>query len=430
MSDIAVRVENLSKRYRLGEYVGYKTLRESLTNVFSAPFRRLTRSNPSVVQSSGSDVSDAALPAGSGPSRYIWALKDVSFEVKQGEAVGIIGKNGSGKSTLLKILSRITSPTEGSVEIHGRAGALLEVGTGFHPELTGRENIYLNGAVLGMKKAEVERKLGDIVDFAEIGKFLDTPVKHYSSGMYLRLAFAVAAHLEPDILIVDEVLAVGDAQFQKKCLGKMGNVANEGRTVLFVSHNMAAVRSLCSHAVLLENGRITMVGPTESVVTKYLSESASKISPVVPLPSGSPNAPGVGLCLRFLARDRTPQAQFRIGEPWRIVLDFEASASIEHAIAAVGLVSFGSVPIITYWSKPRDLRQGLYSVEFECDLPLASGDLEFAVGLSSHERTVYFAQGVGRVTISDVAQREQPIRATGAGLLSSFCRPEITPLKR
>ena len=227
MSDIVIRVDSLSKQYRIGgKQEGYRTLRDTLTETFVSPFRRARK------LLRGHAYGAAEL------DEIIWALRDISFEVKRGEVVGIIGRNGAGKTTLLKILSRITEPTEGYAEIHGRVGSLLEVGTGFHPELTGRENIYLNGAILGMKKAEIERKFDEIVDFAEIEKFIDTPVKHYSSGMYVRLAFAVAAHMEPEILLVDEVLAVGDAAFQKKCLGKMGEVAEGGRTVLFVSHNM------------------------------------------------------------------------------------------------------------------------------------------------------------------------------------------------
>jgi lipopolysaccharide transport system ATP-binding protein len=201
-----------------------------------------------------------------------WALKDISFEIKEGDRVGIIGRNGAGKSTLLKILSRITEPTTGQVSIHGRVASLLEVGTGFHPELTGRENVYLNGAILGMTKREIKRKFDEIVDFAEVEQFLDTPVKRYSSGMYVRLAFAVAAHLEPEILVVDEVLAVGDAQFQKKCLGKMGEVSKEGRTVLFVSHNMTAIENLCSQALLLKSGHLDTVGETRAVVRQYLNQ--------------------------------------------------------------------------------------------------------------------------------------------------------------
>jgi lipopolysaccharide transport system ATP-binding protein len=257
MNDIAVRVENLGKLYRIGQIVGYKTLRESLTNAMTAPFRRLR---------STSHESSAIRHQ----ANTIWALKNVSFEVKHGEAVAIIGRNGAGKSTLLKILCRITTPTEGYAEIYGRVGSLLEVGSGFHPELTGRENIYLNGAVLGMKRAEVKQKFDEIVEFSGVGKFLDTPLKRYSSGMYVRLAFSVAAHLEPEVLIVDEVLAVGDTSFQKKCLGKMDNVTREGRTVLFVSHNMAAVKTLCLRTILLNEGVIELEGDTSEVVQHYL----------------------------------------------------------------------------------------------------------------------------------------------------------------
>jgi len=265
MSDIAIRAENLSKLYKIGEYQGnYKTLRETIVNIFSAPFRQL--------------ISKPQTSNLKPQSEFIWALKDVSFEVKRGEVVGIIGRNGAGKTTLLKILSRITAPTEGLAEIRGRVGSLLEVGTGFHPELTGRENIYLNGAILGMKKVELDRKFDEIVAFAEIEKFIDTPVKRYSSGMYVRLAFAVAAHLEPEILLVDEVLAVGDAVFQKKCLGKMGDVAKEGRTVLFVSHNMVAVQSLCSRVIWLHEGKIVEEGPAGQVVSSYLKTSFSNLT--------------------------------------------------------------------------------------------------------------------------------------------------------
>jgi lipopolysaccharide transport system ATP-binding protein len=219
------------------------------------------------------DDPHSAIRNSQSPEDTIWALRDVSFEVRRGEVLGIIGRNGAGKSTLLKILSRITEPTEGRAVVHGRVGSLLEVGTGFHPELTGRENVYLNGAILGMRKAEIERKFDEIVAFAEIEKFLDTPVKRYSSGMYVRLAFAVAAHLEPEILLVDEVLAVGDVAFQKKCLAKMEGVACEGRTVLFVSHNMPAVKALCSEGIWLNEGEIRMVGTAARTVERYLSVS-------------------------------------------------------------------------------------------------------------------------------------------------------------
>jgi lipopolysaccharide transport system ATP-binding protein len=358
----------------------------------------------------------------------IWALKDVSFQVKQGEVLGVIGRNGSGKSTLLKILSGITDPTTGEADINGRAGSLLEVGTGFHPELSGRENVYLNGAILGIKKAEIERKFDEIVAFSEVGKFIDTPVKFYSSGMYIRLAFAVAAHLEPEILLLDEVLAVGDAAFQQKCLGKMGTVAKEGRTVVFVSHNLAAVRNLCRRTLLLESGSLEKVGPTEDVIGHYLQKNASELTTVVALPSGLPQDPGVGRVLRFSNQAGMPQAQFRMGEPWRIVIEFELFCPVPYVIAAVGLMTLDSVPLITYWSKSKDLGPGRYCVEFGCSLPLAACDIQFSVGLSSYERPFYYVQGVGHVSISPVAVKEQPLRPSGSGLLFSLQQSEIRPL--
>jgi lipopolysaccharide transport system ATP-binding protein len=263
MSDIAIHVENLGKRYRIGERHRYKTLRDTLSCALYAPFRVAA----SLLNGHNGHRSIASERSS---SNDLWALKDISFEIKHGEAIGIIGRNGAGKSTLLKILSRITKPTEGYVRMHGRVGSLLEVGTGFHPELTGRENVYLNGAIIGMRKKEIERKFDEIVAFAEIEKFIDTPVKFYSSGMYIRLAFAVAAHLEPEILLVDEVLAVGDMAFQKKCLGKMEDVAHQGRNVIFVSHAMSPIQNLCSRAVLLNGGTICADGPTAPVIRQYL----------------------------------------------------------------------------------------------------------------------------------------------------------------
>jgi len=255
MSDIVIRAEGLGKRYRIGERERYLALRDILARAVSAPARLFRRRKPA------SPNADAT---------HIWALKDVSFEVHQGEVVGIIGRNGAGKTTLLKILAQVTRPTEGHARLKGRVGSLLEVGTGFHPELTGRENVSLSGAILGMRKRDIERKFDEIVAFAEVERFIDTPLKHYSSGMQMRLAFAVAAHVEPEILLVDEVLAVGDVQFQKKCLGKMREVSREGRTVLFVSHNMGAVVGLCSRGLLLNMGGIERVGNISEVVAKYL----------------------------------------------------------------------------------------------------------------------------------------------------------------
>lgn len=259
-SQYAIRADGLGKQFKLGSLKrGYFTLREAIMNVVNAPLKPFMGN-----RKRKGDVSV--------PEEWFWALRNVSFEVKQGEVLGVIGKNGAGKSTLLKILSRITEPTEGRAVIHGRVGSLLEVGTGFHAELTGRENVFLNGAILGMKQAEIRKKFDEIVAFAEVERFIDTPVKHFSSGMYLRLAFAVAAHLEPEILIVDEVLAVGDLAFQRKCMGKMSEVAGQGRTVLFVSHNMAAMLRLCKTGLLLKKGEPAAQGDIQSVVQTYLQE--------------------------------------------------------------------------------------------------------------------------------------------------------------
>jgi lipopolysaccharide transport system ATP-binding protein len=273
MSDIVIRADNLGKRYRLGERERYLALRDLLARAASSPARLFARYRASSNSNHrNSDSSNGNRRNGN--DSHIWALKEASLEIRQGEVVGLIGRNGAGKSTLLKILSRITKPSTGWARIYGRVGSLLEVGTGFHPELTGSENIFLSGAILGMSKGEITRKFDEIVAFAEIEKFIHTPVKHYSSGMYVKLAFSVAAHLEPEILLVDEVLAVGDASFQKKCLGKMGQVSRDGRTILFVSHNMAAIKALCGRAILLRDGTIAGSGTPSEVVEDYLSLAA------------------------------------------------------------------------------------------------------------------------------------------------------------
>jgi lipopolysaccharide transport system ATP-binding protein len=290
MNDVVIRAEGLGKKYHLG--VRKKSFRESMVDLAAAPVQRARKLLSG--RSNADDDDDSIM----------WALNDASFEIRKGEVVGLIGRNGAGKSTLLKILSRITEPTCGWADIDGRIGSLLEVGTGFHPELSGRENIFLNGAILGMPKVEIRRKFDEIVDFCQLEKFLDTPVKHYSSGMYVRLAFAVAAHLEPEILMVDEVLAVGDARFQKKCLNKMEDISHSGRTVIFVSHNMSAVTRICQRAILLEDGRVVDSGPSHDVVSSYLrggaGTTASREWPDIS------RAPGGKFCRlrKIRARDR------------------------------------------------------------------------------------------------------------------------------
>lgn len=313
MSDTVIRVENLSKKYVLshqqetGAY-RYKSLRDTLTNSTRGFFKRLNNSEK----------------ATNSFREEFWALKDVGFEIKQGDRVGIIGRNGAGKSTLLKVLSRIVEPTEGRIRINGRVASLLEVGTGFHPELTGRENIFLNGAILGMSKVEIQNKFDEIVAFAEIEKFLDTPVKRYSSGMYVRLAFAVAAHLEPEILIVDEVLAVGDAQFQKKCLGKMESVAGQGRTVIFVSHNMAAIRSLCSRSLLMRNGQLLLDCDTSTGIESYLADDGGTDSVIVWKADTAPQSEEIRFTKAYIADDEGKYiSQIECTQPFSIVLEYE-----------------------------------------------------------------------------------------------------------
>ncbi len=320
MSDIAIKIDSLSKRYRIGARQGqykYRTIRDALANAVRIPFDR-ARAALAGKACSAQNIDNT-----------IWALKDISFHVNRGEVIGIIGRNGAGKTTLLKILSRITEPTKGRVEIHGRVGSLLEVGTGFHPELTGRENIFLNGAVLGMRKREIFKKFDEIVAFAETEKFIDTPVKFYSSGMYLRLAFAVAAHLEPEILLVDEVLTVGDLAFQKKCIGKMGEVAKVGRTVFFVSHNMASIRRLCSRAILLEDGNKVVDGAVNDTISKYLQSGITQRGEWIW--KDTARAPGNDIvrlrAIRSLNQNGEVASQFDVTEPFSMEIEFEVFKS-------------------------------------------------------------------------------------------------------
>jgi lipopolysaccharide transport system ATP-binding protein len=321
--DVAIRAEGLSKRYAVGHVAragGSLDFREALARQARALVRR-----------TGDLLRGRALVAGDEIEEF-WALRDVSFQVRRGERLGIIGRNGAGKSTLLKILSRITDPTGGEAWIAGRVASLLEVGTGFHPDLTGRENVFLNGAILGMTRKEIARRFDEIVAFAEVEKFIDTPVKRYSSGMYVRLAFAVAAHLDPEILVVDEVLSVGDAQFQEKCIGKMSEVAGGGRTILFVSHNIAAIRSLCTHAILLQEGRLVRAGPVEEVAAAYLDDGARSVRGAT-VPIGRPPR-GCPVWMESVStlRNGRPAAVLETGDRLGFEVRWRSDAPIEKPI--------------------------------------------------------------------------------------------------
>jgi len=368
VSEIAIRAEGLAKRYRLGRMERYPTLRDALVGAVKAPF--------------------AGRRAESEAVETLWALREVSFEVARGEVLGVIGQNGAGKSTLLKILSRITEPTAGRAVLHGRIGSLLEVGTGFHPELTGRENVYLNGAILGMRRAEIARQFDRIVAFAEVERFIDTPVKHFSSGMYMRLAFAVAAHLEPEILIVDEVLAVGDAAFQRKCLGRMEDVAQGGRTVLFVSHNLDAVRRLCERCLLLQHGRIEALGQTGEVIARYLARDARGEGPEDWIDLAGVHRAGSGQA-RFGSIRYTSRAPEYAGHPYPGgALEFEVSIDAERALSvdsmAVNLCSPSGTLLVNAdilsLGQMVHLRPGRNVVRFQIDaLHLSPGT--YACGL-------------------------------------------------
>jgi lipopolysaccharide transport system ATP-binding protein len=376
----AITISDISKCYQLGlRAEKYLTFRDALISAVKAPFKRL-----------------AGL-RGNGPIEgEFWALKNVSFEVQRGEVVALIGRNGAGKSTLLKILSRIVEPTEGSARMRGRVASLLEVGTGFHPELTGRENIYLNGAILGMHKAEIDRKFDEIVAFAETEKFLDTPVKRYSSGMYVRLAFAVAAHLEPEILIVDEVLSVGDAEFQKKCLGRIQQVAQgDGRTVLFVSHNMGAVRQLCDRAVYLRDGKMVSIGPSADVVTEYLN-SASETSENNLL--SRPRFQGITPCIAgFSCRPAEAGRHVASGAPVIFQIDLNVTEPIQNAAVTIMFNSDQGYRVLGISSRCEGelltLQPGKQSVVCKVDsLPLVSGRFNVDLEIFSAGRVADYIQ--------------------------------------
>ncbi len=377
MLNTVIRAENLGKKYLIGQQKQetYSTVRDVLTNTAKSFIQKIK--SPRAEKSSFLQ-------------QEFWAIRDVSFEVKQGDRIGIIGRNGAGKSTLLKILSRITEPTEGRIRIKGRVASLLEVGTGFHPELTGRENIYLNGAILGMSQAEIKLKFDEIVDFSEVEKFLDTPVKRYSSGMYVRLAFAIAAHLEPEILIVDEVLAVGDAQFQRKCLGKMDAVGREGRTVLFVSHNMAAVRALCSRAILMKNGRVVKDDEIETAIGSYLSDGEMSDASIVWNEQNAPQSPEIRFVKAYILNEEgEPTSLIDCRKEFSIVVEYKVLKPLRDLRIGFFMQNIEGIPVCgsndpgAWHQSTREpnryvskcifpgyvLNAGAYSVFFGADVP-------------------------------------------------------------
>ncbi|MFY0651316.1 MAG: ABC transporter ATP-binding protein [Cyclobacteriaceae bacterium] len=414
MSDIVLRVEDLWKQYRLG-LVDSKTLQADMQRWWAAmrgkedPLLKIGAENK--LDLAGDD--------------YVWALQNINFEVNQGEVLGVIGKNGAGKSTLLKILSKVTAPTKGKIYVNGRIASLLEVGTGFHPELTGRENIFLNGAILGMKKHEIKTRLDEIVTFAGIEKYLDTPVKRYSSGMFVRLAFAVAAHLEPDILIVDEVLAVGDVEFQKKAIGKMRESSqSEGRTVLFVSHSMGAVQKLCKRAILLEMGKVNMIGSVEEVVGEYVN----KIRPQeIGKIDNSQFEEAYVSKIQILDCNQSPSSTFSYNDKWLIHLEIKTHRKIDHFVAAIG-ISHHDTPVNTSWSKPQSVPKGTLTVDFEISgIHFRPGYYSLSLGLSSFERPLYFIENIATIEILDTASSvSKQVQSSKGGLILNQFKSKLS----
>lgn len=393
-----ITVNNLGKKYTIShqQREEYSALRDVITNGFVSLGKKLI--NPFCRPLASS------LPTSS--EENFWALQDISFEVKQGDRIGIIGRNGAGKSTLLKIISRITEPTTGSIRIRGRVASLLEVGTGFHPELTGRENIYLNGAILGMQRAEIRRKFDEIVDFAEIEKFLDTPVKRYSSGMYVRLAFAVAAHLEPEILIVDEVLAVGDSQFQKKCLGKMEDVGREGRTVLFVSHNMGAINSLCTSGIFLNSGKIEQMGGVFDVINEYLS-LGFKSEASVTFPKDKSKVIQI-INVTVFDHNKIPSTNLDMLKPFRVEIEYLVNQELSSVVIGCGILTSNGETLLATAdfdldrSKLDTRRMGLHKTHvYIPGYLLNSGRYQLAVGISYPGKEIYDSREVMALDLYD-----------------------------
>lgn len=422
MSDTAIRVRDLGKQFHIGALrtQRYRTLRDQIASGIAGPFRRATKLLRG--QATGAAELD----------EIIWALRDVSFDVERGEVIGIIGHNGAGKSTLLKILSRITEPTTGFAEIRGRVGSLLEVGTGFHPELTGRENVFLNGAILGMTRAEITAKFDEIVAFSEVERFIDTPVKHYSTGMSLRLAFAVAAHLEPEILVVDEVLAVGDAEFQRKCLGKMGDVAQQGRTIVLVSHNMAAITDLCGRAMLLNSGRVTAEGEPTDVVAQYLAAGGTSSSSwSLPETERADDAADVIFeSVRVLSNDGAPTGFVGALDPFSVELTYTVHRSVRGVEVFVGVMKEGTTLVFltmdtdsTEWSG-RIREEGRYISK--CHVPgglLGPGD--YVINIGCHVPGIRFIRGHRSVVSFGVSDAGYWLRRRRQGAITPRIEWEV-----
>ncbi len=415
-----LKLENVGKQYRLGE-VGTGTLSHDLNRWWARvrgkedPFSKI------------GDTNDRTSKAN---SEYVWALEDINFEVEEGDVIGVVGRNGAGKSTLLKILSQVTGPSTGKIFTRGRIAALLEVGTGFHPELTGRENVYLNGAILGMTKVEIKRQFDEIVSFAGVERYVDTPVKRYSSGMLVRLGFAVAAHLNPEILIVDEVLAVGDLEFQKKCLGKMEDISSSGRTIIFVSHNMKSVLSLCKKGLLIDKGKLLEQGAVGDIVAKYISSHDNKVFATKILNSEeSKSTQGFLRSINLLSENQEVTSLFKVGESWSISIEFCICKRLKHVILAAGIQGALGDWVNTTWSSPKDLVDGVYRMSFRCDnFLLEAGDYFITVGLSSSERTIEYHEQVLGFRITEVPVHRldtRIIRYNGNGIILSQMSEEL-----
>jgi lipopolysaccharide transport system ATP-binding protein len=395
-----LEIKNISKKFRIRhESQAYLNIRDSFSSLFGK--------------------------TGHATSEDFLALNDVSFDIYPGESVGIIGKNGAGKSTLLKILSKITPPSSGKIIARGRVASLLEVGTGFHPELTGRENIFLNGSILGMRKKEIRSKFDAIVDFSGVERFLDTPLKHYSSGMQLRLAFAVAAFLDPEILLIDEVLAVGDAEFQKKCMGKMDEVNKSGRTILFVSHNMAAVQNLCKKGVLLSKGKIESSGEIRHVVEQYLHSELESKSEFI-LKNTVNNSAGYAEKIEILNRDGNPVKLINMDQPWQVKIHFVLHEKVSSFVAGLGFQTHDGVNLRTTWTSPVTLHEGKYQVVFKEDtIMLGKGKYWLTVGFSSHQAAFYYKENAAYIEISNSVVDVQIFNPDAAGIVVNPMKYEL-----